>query len=261
MIAIIDYDAGNLKSVEKAFDYLGAKSIITRDPSKILGADQVVLPGVGAFGDAMGKLHQYELADVIREVAVRGTPLLGICLGLQLFFESSEESPGVEGLGLCKGKILRIPAREGLKIPHMGWNALTYSGDGSCAGTDMAYRVSGTCADGAEVYPASGICTGRIKATPGKGECVRTAAGDTRRICHGRLFEGIPEGSYVYFVHSYYLRAEDREIVKAQTFYSTEIDASVEQGNVFACQFHPEKSSEVGLAILRNFIGIGKGDC
>lgn len=235
MIAIIDYDAGNLKSVEKAFDYLGAKSVITRDPSKILEADQVVLPGVGAFGDAMGKLHQYDLVSVIREVAARGTPLLGICLGLQLFFESSEESPGVEGLGLCKGKILRIPPQEGLKIPHMGWNALTYPGAGSRVDTDAAH--------------------------PGADEHRRTDAGNAQERCLGRLYEGIPEGSYVYFVHSYYLRAQEREIVKAQTFYSVEIDASIEQGNVFACQFHPEKSSEAGLAILRNFIGIGKGDC
>ncbi|MDO4324319.1 MAG: imidazole glycerol phosphate synthase subunit HisH [Lachnospiraceae bacterium] len=201
MIAIIDYDAGNLKSVEKALDYLGETSVVTRDREQILAADKVILPGVGAFGDAMGKLHQYGLAEVIREVADRGTPLLGICLGLQLFFESSEESPGVEGLGLCKGRILRIPPQEGLKIPHMGWNSLKYD------------------------HP-------------------------------GRLFRGIPEGSYVYFVHSYYLQAEEPEIVKASTEYATHIHASVEQGNVFACQFHPEKSSEVGLEILKNFIQI-----
>ena len=199
MIAIIDYDAGNLKSVEKAFDYLGEKSIITRDREEILKADHVVLPGVGAFGDAMDKLHRYGLVDVIKEVAASGKPFLGICLGLQLLFESSDETPGVEGLGICKGKILRIPDQEGLKIPHMGWNSLTYD------------------------HP-------------------------------GRLFAGIPEGSYVYFVHSYYLKAEEPKIVKASTQYSTHIHASVEQGNVFACQFHPEKSSDVGLAILKNFI-------
>ncbi len=200
-IAIIDYDAGNLKSVEKAFDYLGEKAVITRDREEILSADRVVLPGVGAFGDAMDKLHRYGLVEVIKEVAASGRPFLGICLGLQLLFESSEETPGVGGLGICKGKILRIPDQEGLKIPHMGWNSLKYD------------------------HP-------------------------------GRLFAGIPEGSYVYFVHSYYLKAEEPEIVKASTQYSTHIHASVEQGNVFACQFHPEKSSEVGLAILKNFIEV-----
>lgn len=200
-IAIIDYDAGNLKSVEKAFDYLGEKAVITRDRDEILGADRVVLPGVGAFGDAMEKLHRYELVDVIKEVAGSGKPFLGICLGLQLLFESSEETLGVEGLGICKGKILRIPDQEGLKIPHMGWNSLKYD------------------------HP-------------------------------GRLYRGIPEESYVYFVHSYYLKAENPEIVVASTQYSTHIHASIEQGNVFACQFHPEKSSEVGLAILKNFITV-----
>ncbi|MDY3248751.1 MAG: imidazole glycerol phosphate synthase subunit HisH [Candidatus Choladocola sp.] len=199
MIAIIDYDAGNLKSVEKAFDYLGEKTVITRDKREILGADRVVLPGVGAFGDAMGKLHQYQLVDVIKEASCSGVPFLGICLGLQLLFEESEESPGVKGLGICKGKILRIPDHEGLKIPHMGWNSLTYD------------------------HP-------------------------------GRLFQGIPEQSYVYFVHSYYLSADDSGIVTASTQYGVKIHASVEQGNVVACQFHPEKSSETGLAILRNFI-------
>ena len=200
-IAIIDYDAGNLKSVEKAFDYLGEKAVITRDRDEILGADRVVLPGVGAFGDAMEKLHRYELVDVIKEVAGSGKPFLGICLGLQLLFESSEETLGVEGLGICKGKILRIPDQEGLKIPHMGWNSLKYD------------------------HP-------------------------------GRLYRGIPEDSYVYFVHSYYLKAENPEIVVASTQYSTHIHASIEQGNVFACQFHPEKSSDVGLAILKNFITV-----
>ncbi|MCD8023644.1 MAG: imidazole glycerol phosphate synthase subunit HisH [Lachnospiraceae bacterium] len=201
MIAIIDYDAGNLSSVEKALASLGEASVITRDREEILRADKVILPGVGAFGDAMRRLHQYGLVDVLREVAQRGTPFLGICLGLQLLFESSEESPGVEGLGICKGKILRLPDAEGLKIPHMGWNSLTYD------------------------HP-------------------------------GRLFAGIPEDSYVYFVHSYYLQAENPEIVAASTFYSVKIHASIEQGNVFACQFHPEKSSQVGLAILKNFIAL-----
>ncbi|MCD7957859.1 MAG: imidazole glycerol phosphate synthase subunit HisH [Lachnospiraceae bacterium] len=204
MIAILDYDAGNLRSVEKALASLGQETVITRDREEILGADKVILPGVGAFGDAMGKLHQYGLADVIREVTDRGTPFLGICLGLQLLFESSEESPGVPGLGICKGQILKIPdgktdRGENLKIPHMGWNSLTFD------------------------HP-------------------------------GRLFAGIPDESYVYFVHSYYLKAADPQIVKASTHYSVPIHASIEQGNVFACQFHPEKSSQVGLTILKNFI-------
>lgn len=201
MIAIIDYDAGNLKSVEKALAYIGEECVITRDHEVILGADKVILPGVGSFGDAMGKLHQYDLVEVIKQVVKRGTPFLGICLGLQLLFESSDETPGVEGLGILPGKILRIPDCEGLKIPHMGWNSLEIT-------------------EGA------------------------------------RLFEGIENGSYVYFVHSYYLAAGDPAIVAATTEYSIHIHASVESGNVFACQFHPEKSSDVGLHILKNFAGL-----
>ena len=201
MIAIIDYDAGNLKSVEKALVSLGANPVITRDRDTILSADHVILPGVGAFGEAMEKLEYFGLASVLHEAVERQIPLLGICLGLQLLFESSEEAPGVPGLGILKGKILKIPEKEGLKIPHMGWNSLKYD------------------------HP-------------------------------GRLFKGMPENVYVYFVHSYYLQASDLEIVKASTFYSTRIHASVEQGNVFGCQFHPEKSSDWGLKILDNFIHI-----
>lgn len=198
MIAMIDYDAGNIKSVEKALKLLGQDVVITRNPEEILSADKVILPGVGAFGDAMSKLHEYGLVEVIKEVVERKIPFLGICLGLQLMFESSEETPGVEGLGILKGKILRIPENGDLKIPHMGWNSLHFQNQ-------------------------------------------------------GRLFANLPENSYVYFVHSYYLQAEDESIVKATTDYSTCIHASVEQGNVFACQFHPEKSSDVGLTILKNF--------
>ena len=201
MIAIIDYDAGNMNSVEKAIRYLGAEAVLTRDRETILGADAVILPGVGAFGDAMKNLRSLGLDETIRQAVSSGKPFLGICLGLQLLFESSEESPGVEGLGICRGKILRIPDGEGLKIPHMGWNSLSFPN-------------------------------------------------------RGRLFRDIPENSYVYFVHSYYLRAEDPDIVSATTEYGVKIDASVEQGNVFACQFHPEKSGSLGLSILSNFISL-----
>lgn len=199
MIAIIDYDAGNIKSVEKALILLGQEVVITGGREEILKADKVILPGVGAFGDAMANLRKTGLDQVIREVTGKGTPFLGICLGLQLLFERSGEAPGVEGLGILKGEILRIPDSEGLKIPHMGWNSLHLEND-------------------------------------------------------GRLFRGISEGAYVYFVHSYYLKAADESIVKASTEYSTHIHASVEKDNVFACQFHPEKSSDVGIQILRNFV-------
>ena len=203
MIAIIDYDAGNLKSVEKALKYLGQDVIVSRDSSEILQADKVILPGVGSFGDAMNNLDHFNLVDTIKKVAENDTPFLGICLGLQLLFEKSDETPGAEGLGILKGKIVKIPPAPGLKIPHMGWNSLHLQNN-------------------------------------------------------GRLFQGIPEQTYVYFVHSYYLQAEEPEIVKATTEYSTCIHASVEKDNVFACQFHPEKSSKWGLKILENFAAVGK---
>ena len=190
MITIIDYDAGNLKSVEKALISLGEEVIVSRDSSEILQADKVILPGVGAFGDAMNNLDHFGLVDTIKTVVSNKTPLLGICLGLQLLFKESEETPGAEGLDILPGKIL--------KIPHMGWNSL-------------------------EVKPGA------------------------------RLFKGLPANPYVYFVHSYYLKADDEAIVAASTEYSTHIHASVEKDNVFACQFHPEKSSELGLKILKNF--------
>ena len=199
MIAVIDYDAGNLKSVEKALVFLGETPVITRDKEQLLAADKVILPGVGAFGDAMERLHQYGLVDVIKEIVKKETPFLGICLGLQLMFESGEESPGIEGLGVLPGKILKIPETPGMKIPHMGWNSL-------------------------KVRPDS------------------------------RLFQGIPDGSYVYFVHSYYLKAEEEDIVAATTEYGIHIHGAVEKKNLFACQFHPEKSSQTGLKILENFI-------
>ena len=205
MIAIIDYDAGNIKSVEKAFDFLGADTVVTRDPKEIFRADRVVLPGVGAFGDAMNRLNEYGLVSTIKEVVDKETPFLGICLGQQLLFDSSDESKGVSGLGILRGKIVSIPEKDkegnSFKIPQIGWNSLSF---------------------------------------PKKG----------------RLYKDIPEGAFVYFVHSYYLNADDKDIVTATTEYSTTIEASVECGNVFACQFHPEKSADVGMQILRNFTEI-----
>ena len=202
MVAIIDYDAGNIKSVEKAFQFIGQDTVVTRNPEQIYRADHVVLPGVGAFGNAMDKLNKYGLVEVIKTVTSKEVPFIGICLGQQLLFDSSEESVGAVGLGILRGQIKKIPNNNGqLKIPQIGWNNLAY---------------------------------------PSKG----------------RLFEGIDEGQYVYFVHSYYLHAEERDIVKATTEYGTLIDASVEKGNIFACQFHPEKSSDVGMQILKNFVKI-----
>lgn len=201
MISIIDYDAGNIKSVEKAIQYLGQEAVITRDRDIIMASDRVILPGVGAFGDAMNKIREYNLENVIYDVVDSNKPFLGICLGLQLLFKTSEESKGAVGLGILDGEIKRIPDAEGLKIPQIGWNSLDV--------------------------------------TPG-----------------ATLFQGLPANPYVYFVHSYYLDAKNKEDVAATTFYSTKIEASVERGNVFACQFHPEKSSTVGLKILENFINI-----
>lgn len=198
MIAILDYDAGNIRSVEKALQHLGEETILTHDFREIQKADKVILPGVGAFGDAMEHLKHYELDRAIKEVVAMDKPFLGICLGLQLLFESSDETPGVEGLGILKGNILRIPEEEGLKIPHIGWNALEFPRE-------------------------------------------------------GRLFQDLPADPYVYFVHSYYLQAQEPQIVTATCEYGVQIHASVEKNQVFACQFHPEKSGEVGLKILKNF--------
>ena len=199
MIAIIDYGVGNLFSLERSLSFIGEDVVVTGDYDTIQKCDRLILPGVGAFGDAMGNLRRTGLDNVIRKVAEKGTPFLGICLGLQLLFERSDEAPGVDGLGILKGEILRIPDKEGLKIPHMGWNSLHLEND-------------------------------------------------------GRLFRGVEEGAYVYFVHSYYLKAAEESIVKASAEYSVHIHASVEKDNVFACQFHPEKSSDVGLSILKNFV-------
>lgn len=201
MIVIVDYDAGNIRSVEKALQALGEQPVISADADTILAADKVILPGVGSFGEAMERLNQDGLVEVIHQVAEKNTPFLGICLGMQLLFEGSAESPQTAGLKLLAGKILRIPDSAGLKIPHMGWNSL-------------------------QIRPGT------------------------------RLFRDVPADSYVYFVHSYYLKADDEALVAASTEYSTHIHAAVEQNNIFGCQFHPEKSSGVGLKILKNFIDL-----
>ncbi len=200
MIAIIDYGAGNLHSVKNALDFLGAQSIITGDKDTILSADKVILPGVGSFGDAMASLTKNGLDEVVKEVAKKGTPLLGICLGLQLLFEESEETPGIKGLGIFKGKSVRIPDT-GLKIPHMGWNNITITKDSKILGD--------------------------TKSSP-----------------------------YVYFVHSYYIDTPQKDIISAYTEYGARLDIAVEKDNVFATQFHPEKSSDAGGQILKNFINI-----
>ena len=204
MIAIIDYGAGNIQSVSKALAHIGCEAFITRDKDKILKADGAVLPGVGSFGDTMDTMTEYGIKDTVIEYAKSGKPFLGICLGLQLLFPKSEESPEAEGLGIFDGSITKIPSGEGLKIPHIGWNSLD------------------------------------IKKSDG-------------------LFKGIGKNPYVYFVHSYFLNASDKSIVSAQTEYGVTIDAAVEQGNVYATQFHPEKSGETGLKILRNFADIVNG--
>lgn len=203
MIAIIDYGAGNIRSVEKALAHIGCEVVVTKDPKILLAADGAVLPGVGSFGDAMCALRARGLEQPIRDFIASGKPFLGICLGLQILFESSEESPGVAGLGLLQGRIIRIPAGEGLKIPHMGWNSL-------------------------EVQKPGG------------------------------LFEDVPAEPYVYFVHSYYLQAEEN-IVTATAQYGVTIHAAVQKGNLLACQFHPEKSGAVGIGLLKNFAAMTKG--
>lgn len=197
MISIIDYGAGNLHSVKNALDFLGAESQITGNADKIRSSERIILPGVGAFGAAMDSLREKNLDAVIKEAAKDGKPILGICLGLQLMFEESEESPGAEGLGIFKGRIVKIPDK-GLKIPHMGWNSLILKKE-------------------------------------------------------SRLFKGLPEETFVYFVHSYYLKTAEPDIVSASTFYGAELDIAAERGNVFATQFHPEKSGAAGMKILKNF--------
>ena len=203
---MIDYGAGNLQSVVKALNYIGCQNFITDSKEELFKADGAILPGVGSFGDAMDCMNSSGAAQAVLEFAKSGKPLLGICLGLQLLFDESEESPGAKGLGLLKGSITRIPNAGGtLKIPHMGWNSL-----------------------------------------------------DIKK--HDALFEGIDGEPYVYFVHSYYLKADDESIVSSRTNYGVEIDASVSSGNIYAMQFHPEKSGRVGLQILRNFAKLSGGN-
>lgn len=199
MVAIIDYGAGNLQSVKKALDFIGAKSIITADENEINAASHIILPGVGSFGDAMHSIREKGLEDVIKKSADGSKHFLGICLGLQLLFESSEESTGVDGLGIFKGSIVTIPKDNGLKVPHIGWNSVS------------------------------------LKQTDG-------------------IFEGLRDNSYFYFVHSYYLKDADEDVVAGTTEYGVPIQCAVQKGRVCATQFHPEKSSEAGLTILRNFV-------
>lgn len=206
MIAIIDYGAGNLQSVQKALDFIGAKNLITDSKSEIEAADAVILPGVGSFGDAMDCLAKSGLLDTVKAAALSDTPFLGICLGLQMLFEKSEESVGVAGLSVLEGEVRRFPKEIGLKIPQIGWNSL-------------------------EIVP----------------DCP--------------LYSGVPNGAYVYFVHSYYLTAKNRENVAATAEYGITFDASAMDvsKNLYATQFHPEKSGAVGLQILKNFAELQKG--
>lgn len=202
MVAIIDYGAGNLSSVKKALDYLGAENEITQDRDKILSASHVILPGVGSFGDAMDSMRERGLVDTVKEVAMT-KPFLGICLGLQLLFEGSEESPDTEGLGILKGKIVSIPKDKGLKVPHIGWNSVNLKQ-------------------------------------------------------HSGIFSNIDDESYFYFVHSFYLKDADEDVVAATTEYGVTIQCAVQRDNLCATQFHPEKSSKAGLKLLKNFIGEGE---
>lgn len=204
MIAIIDYGAGNIQSVYKALEYIGCDTFITNDKNKILKADGAVLPGVGSFGDTIDTMNSYGIKDTVIDFINSKKPFLGICLGLQLLFPYSEESPNAKGLGVFDGTIKKIPSGDGLKIPHIGWNSL-------------------------EIKKENG------------------------------LFKGIDKNSYVYFVHSYFLDAKDKKIVSAKTEYGVKIDAAIEKDNVFATQFHPEKSGETGLKILKNFADIVNG--
>lgn len=198
MIAIIDYGMGNLASVGNAFAKLGYKTMITQDPADILAADKVVLPGVGAFADAIKNIRERGIDQTLNEIIKRQTPLLGVCLGYQLLFSESEEDGLHQGLDIIKGRVIRLQLPAEYKVPHMGWNSI-------------------------KVNPAS------------------------------RLFSGISSGSYFYFVHSYHVVPADSTVMAAITDYGMKIVCAVETGSVFATQFHPEKSSDLGLKVLRNF--------
>lgn len=205
-IAIIDYDMGNLRSVSKAFEKVGADSVVTRQPSAILDASHVVLPGVGAFRDCMKNLEEYGLVEPIKKAINSGKPFLGICLGLQLLFDEGQEFGTEKGLGIIRGKVVRFPSdmkegNESLKVPHMGWNSIKFK------------KLS-------------------------------------------RIFEGIPDDSYFYFVHSFHVMPDDKEVILASTGYGLEFASAIEKDNIIACQFHPEKSQAIGLKVLKNFSNI-----
>lgn len=200
MIAVIDYGVGNLFSVEKAIIAAGGEALVTSDAKKIKSADKLVLPGVGAFGDCMKNLENAGLVEVIKGEIAKDKPLLGICVGLQLLFEDSEESEGVKGLGILKGSIRKIDAK-GQKLPHIGWNSLNI--------TDVKGNID--------------------------------------------IFKDLGENPYVYFVHSYHALT-DENIISATTEYGEEVTAAITIGNIVATQFHPEKSGDVGLRILKNFV-------
>lgn len=199
MIAIIDYGAGNLHSVKNALDFLGAENCVTKERQTILSADKVILPGVGSFGDAMDNLRRNGLEDTVKKAAESGKPFLGICLGLHLLFEGSEETPNVKGLGIFKGNVVKIPKKDKLKIPHMGWNSLELPKE-------------------------------------------------------SKILKNIGDEPFVYFVHSYYIKPEDEGLISAYTEYGSKLGVAIEKDNIFATQFHPEKSGKIGMQILRNFI-------
>mgnify|MGYP005844076491 CR=1 FL=1 len=202
-VVIVDYGMGNLGSVRQALNAVGCQAHVTADPEGVLKAGAIVLPGVGAFGRCMKNLEELGLKEAILEKLETGTPYLGICLGYQILFEESEESPEVAGLGLLKGKVVRFSVRpeSGYKVPHMGWNTISIK-----------------------------------RPTP--------------------LLDGIEDGSYFYFVHSFYPVPEDEGVIATTTEYGINFASSISYENIFACQFHPEKSQKVGLRLLSNFVGL-----
>ncbi len=197
MICIIDYHAGNLRSVEKALQACGAQTMVSSDPANLQAADKVVFPGVGAFGNAMQTLQKLELVEPIREVIASGKPFLGICLGLQLLHESSEENPGVVGLSVIKGEVKRFSSH--LKVPHLGWNTLR-----------------------------------QVKSSP--------------------LWKNVPDETFFYFAHSFYIAPEKDDVVAGVSEYDGEFPVAVRRENLYGLQFHPEKSQKWGLQILQNFV-------